>query len=119
MKKTVIIGTIHKESKPSYKAVEALFQHNVPVVAIGRKRGNINGVEVLDDKPPIDDVHTIAMFIKDSRQIRYFDYMLTLKPQRIIFAPGTENKSFSRLAREKNIEIVENCIVSMLDNGEF
>ena len=49
----------------------------------------------------------------------YIDYLLGLKPKRIIFNPGTENDSFMERAAARGIEVVEGCTLVMLQTATF
>ncbi len=118
-KKTVVIGASPKEKQDSYIAVMALVANNIPVVALGRAEGYIGQVEILKEKPMVENVHTVSMFIGDSRQVRYFDYMLELRPKRIIFNPGTENKAFAKLAQSRQIEVLNGSTFEMLQAGTY
>ena len=52
-------------------------------------------------------------------QIEYYDYLIGLKPKRIIFNPGTENDELKDLCIKNNIEIIEHCTMIMLNEGIF
>jgi hypothetical protein len=49
----------------------------------------------------------------------YYDYILGLKPRRIIFNPGTENPELEMLASEAGIECLEACTLVMLSTGQY
>ncbi len=80
---------------------------------------NVNGIEITMNKPHFENIHTVTLYIGPDRQIDYYDYILSLKPKRIIFNPGTENPELIELAQENNIETVKNCTLVMLNAGIF
>jgi hypothetical protein len=53
------------------------------------------------------------------RQTDLHDYLLSLKPKRIIFNPGTENHPFRLKAEKQGVETIENCTLVMLETGMF
>jgi len=59
------------------------------------------------------------MYVGKLRQNSYIDYVVDLKPQRVIFNPGSENMSFADKLKNNNIEVIENCTLVMLDYGLF
>jgi len=118
-KKTVVIGASPNPKRFSYKAVSLLIRYGNPVVAIGIRNGVIAGVEIQKAKPEIENVHTITMYIGKKRQSDYYDYILSLKPKRIIFNPGTENNELFAKAKNLGIEVIENCTLVMLNSREF
>ena len=119
LKKTVVIGASPNPERFSNKAVRLLNSYLHPVVAVGVKTGSITGIEIQMGKPQIEDVHTVTLYIGPQRQPDYYDYIIGLNPQRIIFNPGTMNTEFYSLAGEKGIEVVEHCTLVMLNSGEY
>jgi uncharacterized protein len=115
-KKTVVLGASTNPSRFSYLAVNRLKQKGHDFVPVGIRKGMVGGVEILDvrEKPMIPDVHTITLYVNPRNQEPYFDYILQLKPQRIIFNPGTENDRLAALARARGIEVVYDCTLVML-----
>jgi hypothetical protein len=51
--------------------------------------------------------------------VPYYDYILSLKPKRIIFNPGTENEELMKLAKQNNIQPVVACTLVMLSIGNY
>ena len=118
-KKTLVIGASLKEERYSNLAIKLLRKYNHPVVAIGLRKGTVADVEIITNKPQISDIHTVTMYINPKRQDEFFDYILNLSPQRIIFNPGTENDLLIQAAQKKGIETVENCTLVMLRSKLF
>lgn len=113
-KKTVVLGASPNPMRYSYAATKRLLGKGIDVVPIGIRKGEINGLEILNDQPEVDDVHTITLYLNPSRQTAYYDYILGLDPSRIIFNPGTENPELINLARERGIETEVACTLVML-----
>lgn len=121
MKKTVIIGATTNQGRYAYLAARMLREYNHEIVPVGIKEGAVFGVEILDifEKPLIEDVHTVTMYIGPHRQPEYYDYILGLKPKRIIFNPGTENEEFIKRAEDQGVEALEACTLVMLRSQQF
>ena len=117
--KTLVIGASTNPQRFSYLAIKSLVKHNVDVIAIGLKEGEVEGIKIQVGKPVIDDIHTISLYINADRQKDYIDYFLLLNPKRIILNPGTENGELIKRAREKNIKLVFGCTLVMLSNGSY
>lgn len=118
-KKTVVLGASDNPSRFSYLAVRKLNAYNHPVVAIGKKKGSINGIEIRTDHVPVTGVDTVTLYLNPMNQRQYFDYILDLKPRRIIFNPGTENDDLIQAARKNGIEPVIGCTLVMLSIGTY
>ena len=121
MKKTVIIGATTNPARYAHLAAEMLTEHGHEIVPVGIRHGEVVGKPILDirQKPGISGVDTVTLYIGPHRQPEWVDYILSLKPKRIIFNPGTENHGFERRAEASGIEIVEGCTLVMLSTGQF
>jgi predicted CoA-binding protein len=120
-KKTVVVGATDNQSRYAFLAANMLQEYDHDVVPLGIKKGNVMGHEILDirTKPEIKDVDTITLYIGPQRQPEWYEYLLSLKPKRIIFNPGTENPEFEKLAEDKGIETLEACTLVMLRSRQF
>lgn len=121
MKKTVIIGATTNPGRYAYLAANMLAQHNHEIVPLGIKKGTVAGYEIEDirARPSIENVHTVTLYIGPQRQPEWYEYILSLKPKRIIFNPGTENETFEKLAEEEGVEALEACTLVMLRSNQF
>lgn len=117
--KTVVIGASPNPDRYSYKAVQSLVNHKRPVVAVGLRKGEIAGVDIQTGHPQIDGVHTISLYVGPAHQPDLYDYMLSLKPKRFIFNPGTENPELAKLLRENDVEVTEACTLVLLATNQF
>ncbi len=118
-KPTVVIGASPNSERYSYKAVLSLQSHRQTVYAVGIHKGNIAGTIIELNKPQIENVHTVTLYVGPQNQHFWIDYIYSLNPKRIIFNPGAENKSFFSEASLKGIECVEACTLVMLSIGNF
>ena len=119
MKKVVVLGASPNPDRFSYKAVKRLVRRNYPVVAIGKREGFIEEIPIITGQPPIDHVHTVTLYLAPYHQGEIFDYVLSLRPKRVIFNPGTESPEFREWLESYNIEIVYDCTLVMLATGRF
>jgi len=120
-KKTVVIGASENPDRYAYRATVSLDRYNHPVVPVGLKEGQIQGIKILKvkDNPHIDEVDTVTLYVGPLHQPYWYDYILSLKPKRVIFNPGTENDEFQAKLKEKNIEFIEACTLVMLSIGNY
>jgi uncharacterized protein len=120
-KKTVIIGATPDRSRYAFLAANMLHKYENEFVPVSIKTGEVLGKEILDlrKRPPIKDVDTVTLYIGTRRQPEWYDYILSLKPKRIIFNPGTENSELEKLAEDHGIETVVGCTLVMLGSRQF
>ncbi|MFN2438693.1 MAG: CoA-binding protein [Chitinophagaceae bacterium] len=118
-KKTMVLGASENPSRYSYLAIRKLASHQHPVVAIGKRKGKVGDIEIATEHLQVSDVDTITLYLNPANQQKYYDYILSLKPKRIIFNPGTENEYLIKKAKENNIETVIGCTLVMLSIGNY
>jgi uncharacterized protein len=121
MKKTLIIGASENPERYSYKAAHRLTQYEHEIVQIGLKTGKVAEKEILTGKPDLSQeaIHTVTLYVSPKNQPEWYDYVLNLNPERIIFNPGTENPEFEALTEKKGIETLEACTLVMLATNQF
>lgn len=117
--KTLIIGATDNADRYAYKALKLLRQYGHEVVAIGNRSAIVDGVPIIVGKPTISDIDTITLYINPAIQRDYGDYILSLRPRRIIFNPGTENAQLAQLARQNGIETENACTLVLLQTRQY
>ena len=119
MKKTLVIGASTNETRYSNIATHRLLSHEHEVVLVGNKKGKIEDLPIHDDKPFFENIDTVTLYVNPQNQEEYYDYILNLKPKRIIFNPGTENDVLVALANKQGIETEDACTLVLLATGEY
>lgn len=118
-RKTLVLGASDNPSRYSFLAVNRLRRHGHPVVAIGKKTGQVDDVIITKEKENHEGIDTVTLYLNPAHQQQYYDYILSLKPRRIIFNPGAENPELARLARENQIQPLEACTLVMLSTNQY
>lgn len=113
-KKTLVVGASAKPERYSHIAVKLLSRYGYPVVPLGLRKGEVDGRQIETERKDFTGIHTVTMYIGPQRQPDYYDYLLSLKPKRFIFNPGTENEEFIQKLEGEGIEVVEHCTLQML-----
>lgn len=119
MKKTLVIGASTNPDRYANMAVRLLRANDYEVVALGLREGVIEDVTIQVGKPELQNIDTVTLYIAARHQTEWYDYILALQPQRIIFNPGTENKELAQLAEARGIEVIEGCTLVMLHTKQF
>ena len=118
-KKTLVLGASENPARYSYLAIKRLLAHQHPVVAIGKKQGFLNGVTIEKEKKDWKDIDTVTLYLNPENQKQYYDYIMSLKPRRIIFNPGTENEALYALSKKNGIQVQEACTLVLLSTGQY
>ncbi len=119
MKKTIVLGASTNPTRYSYKATSKLKAAKHEVIPVGIKKGEIEGITIENGTPDLEGVDTVTLYLGPPRQAQYYDYLLSLKPKRIIFNPGTENPELMKLAEENGIEAEVACTLVLLSLGNY
>ncbi|MDX1651554.1 MAG: CoA-binding protein [Brumimicrobium sp.] len=118
-KKTLVLGASENPSRYANMAVKRLLQYDIPVVAVGYKEGNIEGVKIQKEFPSREEIDTVTLYLSRKNQEQYYDDIVALKPRRVIFNPGTSNPEFEKRLTENNIDVVPACTLVMLSTKEY
>ncbi len=119
IKKTIVLGASDSPMRYSFLAVRRLKSYDHPVVAIGKKNGMIDDTNIITERPAMNDIDTVTLYLNPAHQKQYYDYILSLHPKRIIFNPGAENAELASLAKENGIQPVNACTLVMLGTGQY
>jgi predicted CoA-binding protein len=116
---TLIVGASENPDRYSYKAARSLLAAEKDIVLLGNRSGSLFGQTILTGKPELSSPDTITLYIGPKIQEGMMDYLIGLKPRRIIFNPGTENPEFERRALEKGILVQEACTLVLLATNAY
>jgi len=117
--KTLVIGATTNRDRYSYKAIQSLINKSHQVVAIGAKEGMALDVNIETIKFPFTGVDTVTLYLNPKNQEEYYDYIISLKPRRVIFNPGTENPEFYEILKQNNIEFEVACTLVLLATNQY
>jgi predicted CoA-binding protein len=118
-KKTLVLGASLKQERYSNQAIRDLRKHGHPVVAVGLRTGEVYGVPIVKDIPSGISVDTVTMYLNAHNQAPWEERILAMKPKRIIFNPGAENRAFGEKLEKAGVEVVEACTLVMLHTGQY
>ena len=87
-KKTLVLGASSKPGRFSLLAIKSLVKNSIEVVAVGARPDEVEGIPIVNYPVFPDDIHTVTLYLNPHRQKQYLEYIIQLKPKRIIFNPG-------------------------------
>jgi uncharacterized protein len=118
-KKTLVIGASDNPQRYSFLAIKELRLHDHPVVAVGRKKTVVGDVNIETEKKAFSDLDTVTLYLNPGNQKDFYDYILSLRPKRLIFNPGAENEELFNLAKSSGIKPLEACTLVLLSTNQF
>ncbi|RMB64020.1 CoA-binding protein [Dokdonia sinensis] len=134
LKHTLVLGASLKPNRYSHIAIKRLRSYNHPVTAVGLMEGTVGDIDIITFESAFakftlsevegaetsqESVHTVTLYLNPKRQSQYYDYILSLKPNRVIFNPGTENPEFYALLKEKAINYEVACTLVLLATNQY
>lgn len=119
MKKTLIIGASKNSERYAYKAAERLLAHGHEIEMLGLRGDTIFDKTIDTEKKQYTGIDTVTMYLGPQRQAEYYDYIVSLKPKRVIFNPGTENSEFEEILTQNNIKSEIACTLVLLATEQY
>ncbi|MBQ4822826.1 CoA-binding protein [Aquimarina sp. MMG016] len=118
-KKTLVLGASLRTDRYSNLVINRLVNNNHEVVAIGLRKGSVAGIDIQTELIKFDDLDTVTLYLNPKRQSQYFEYIISLRPKRVIFNPGTENPEFYQVLEEASIEVEVACNLVLLSTNQY
>ena len=97
-----------------------LRENGYNVIPVHPAVDKINGIKVKADLADInEDVHTVTLYVNGSMVETMVDKIAALKPNRVIFNPGTESAAAHKAFTDKGIDVLEACTLVLLRTNQF
>jgi len=119
MKPTLVIGASDKPDRYAYKAIMSLRNHEHEVIALGKQAGKVADIDFQTEWNSNWEVDTVTLYLNPTNQEPYLNKIIDLKPNRVIFNPGTENPSFIKQLQQHGIMPEIACTLVMLSIGNY
>ncbi len=118
---TLIVGASEKPERYAYKALKLLKEKGHTVKALALKKGMVDTIVFETEFSAFENlkIDTITLYVGKANQAAYIPFMLKLKPQRVIFNPGTENEDFYIELDKHHIAYEEACTLVLLNTGQY
>lgn len=116
---TLVLGASTNPNRYSNIAIKRLVDKELPVAALGLRKGKVLNVIIDDEMQDYNSIDTVTLYLNPKRQEAYYEYIISLKPRRVIFNPGSENMDFVKLLKENNIEAEIACMLVLLSTNQY
>lgn len=116
---TLVMGASENIQRYSNMAIRKLLNYKHKVKAFGMRSGEVNGVTIDKELDVTENVDTITLYLNPNNQKPYYNYILSLKPNRVIFNPGTENPELQKELLENGISYEEACTLVLLSTNQY
>ena len=121
IKKTLVLGASLKVERYSNQAINMLRDYDHSVLAHGLREGEVRDVNIVNDLKALEgeNIDTITLYLNPQRQEQYQEWIIGMKPRRVIFNPGTENPGFMAKLTANGIHPVVACTLVMLRTRQY
>ena len=120
MENVAVIGASPKQERYSNKAIRLLTEYNHNPIPIAPKHEKIEGEKVYQSLGDIPEkIDTVTMYLGPVRQESIISDIVKLAPKRVIFNPGTENKTVYKQLKKADIDVVEACTLMLLKTNQY
>jgi len=119
MIKTLILGASLQKERYANMAFKRLTNRNLWVVGIGSREGKVNDCQIYTTQIELNNIHTVSIYLNAKNQEEYYDYIIRLKPKRVIFNPGSENINFEALLAKNKIFFERACTLVLLNLNQY
>lgn len=116
---TLVLGASEKQSRYSNRAVKNLLRHGHQIYALGKRPGKIQSVQINTAWPQNHQFHTITLYLNPTNQKEYYQNIINMQPERVIFNPGSENPELEQLLKNANIKTLRACTLVLLNTGQY
>jgi hypothetical protein len=118
--RVVVLGASNKADKYSNKAFRLLREQGHDAVPVNRGIEEIEGVAVLKDISEVTGhVDTLTMYVNASVSSAASEAIIKLKPDRVIFNPGSNNAALQEQLTTAEIPWESACTLVLLKSGQF
>lgn len=116
----LIVGASEKPDRYANKAMKALLEKGHEVVLLNPRLSIIDGRQVYQTPAAVKEtIDTITVYVGPDKIAGLADELIKLKPQRIIFNPGSESEIAISQFSDNGIKVIRGCTLVMLATGQF
>jgi predicted CoA-binding protein len=117
-----ILGASDKPDRYAYRAQRLLAEHGhrvFPISPSGKDVLGESGYRSILDLPGDQAIDTLTLYINPARLDPLIDDIITAKPGRVIFNPGTESAEAEKRFRAAGIAVLDACTLVLLQTDQF
>lgn len=115
-----ILGASNKADRYAHKALVMLREYGHSVIPINPALDTIESVPVVKSiKDIIVPVSTLTLYMRADRYMPLLEDIISLKPGRVIFNPGTESDEALSILKDSGIPGIYACTLVLLRTGQF
>ncbi len=117
---TLVLGASTKPGRYALLAAEKLQSKGIEIELLGKKEGKVGNIEIKTNIEEISTkIDTVTVYLGKNNQIEYEDFLIKMRPNRVIFNPGSENFILQEKLKAQGTEVLEACTLVMLSTEQY
>ena len=117
---TIVVGASPKPERYSNRAVRTLLERGHNVVPLNPAYPEIENISCVSRFSEVKDpVDTVTLYLAPQHQQGLADDLIALRPQRVIFNPGTENPELQLKLKTAGIPYINACTLVLLNTNRY
>ncbi|MFN8370864.1 MAG: CoA-binding protein [Bacteriovoracaceae bacterium] len=121
--KVVILGASDNIERYSNKAQKLLLKFGHEPILVNPKLSSIEGISCYKNLTEVTakekNIDTLTLYVNPEVSTSLTNEIIKLKPRRVIFNPGSENKKLMDELTKQKIEVEEACTLVLLNTHQF
>ena len=114
MKNVLVLGASLSADRYSNMAMIKLKSKGFSVFSLGKRKGRVASMEIQTKQFLIENLYAISLYLNAVNQVDYYQYIVQLKPEKVIFNPGAENGALESLLNKHKIPFERACTLVLL-----
>jgi len=119
MKNVLVLGASLSADRYSNMAMRKLKLKGYDVFSLGRSKGKVESMEINTEQFLVENLYAISVYLNAVNQKGYYDYIIQLKPEKVIFNPGSENKALETILDGQGISYEQACTLVLLNLNQL
>jgi predicted CoA-binding protein len=116
----VVLGASPKRERYSNMAQRLLMEIGCTVIPVNPGQSEIEGIAVTRHLSEITGVvNTVTMYVSPDVSEKLTNDLIRIKPDRVIFNPGTESPALQSALTKNGIAVQEACTLVLIRTGQW
>jgi len=116
----LVLGASDNIERYSYKAIHMLEEHGHRPFLVNPVKDLIEGRRVFHTIAEVNEViDTLTVYVNCKISSELAQSIIKLKPKRVIFNPGSENKELAKSLEKIGVSCENACTLVLLTTGQF
>lgn len=116
----LVLGASDNPDRYSYKVMKMLEDNGHRVLLVNPNKSEIEGRKVFRQIEDVEEkIDTVTVYVNAEISNTLLNQLISLKPKRVIFNPGSENEELEIALKEASIFVERACTLVLISTQQF